>query len=266
MYKKIYYILQNHNPLRYIWGRLLLATGLGRNVIIYFENIKIRFHPSSMSFALYLDKHFRIQENDLFCAILCDGDICIDGGANIGHLSLLMSRYVGIGGKVLSIEANPKVFKYLEENIILNSPLSIPIEAICIALGEKQGLLHFDNATQDDMNHISTNNQGIPVIVDTLDNLSRNFSYIKLLKLDIEGYEVFALKGGLQTLKKTKYIYIEASAYCLGRYGFTKNDLYNILYEQFEIFRIIGKNKQNIFVNNIEIGLSEDWFCINKYI
>jgi FkbM family methyltransferase len=49
-----------------------------------------------------------------------DGDTVVDVGAHIGRYTLISSNCVGKDGKVIAIEANPRVFETLKRNIKLN--------------------------------------------------------------------------------------------------------------------------------------------------
>ena len=62
----------------------------------------------------------------------------------------------------------------------------------------------------------------------TLDHffLKKNLTNIDLLKLDVEGYELKALKGGIKTLKNTKYLLIEITTSNLFKNYSVKNILF----------------------------------------
>src|SRR5262245_39893545 len=51
---------------------------------------------------------------------LARGDTFIDVGANIGDYSLLASRIVGTSGAVVAIEASPRIFRVLQNNLDRN--------------------------------------------------------------------------------------------------------------------------------------------------
>ena len=48
------------------------------------------------------------------------GDTAIDVGANIGDLTLPLSRMVGDGGRIVAVEPNPEFFNVLCGNLALN--------------------------------------------------------------------------------------------------------------------------------------------------
>src|SRR2546426_9903533 len=56
---------------------------------------------------------------------LAPGDTFIDVGANIGYFSLLASRLVGESGSVVAIEASPKTFHALKDNLERNTARNV---------------------------------------------------------------------------------------------------------------------------------------------
>lgn len=79
----------------------------------------------------------------------------------------------------------------------------------------------------DDMNRI-VDKDGITVPLMTLDEvLSRIDGRVRLLKIDVEGYEKFVLEGGAQSLERTDYIYFEVCEEHFARFGYRTSDLLN---------------------------------------
>ena len=91
-----------------------------------------------------------------------------------------------------------------------------------------------------------------------LDNFTkkRNLNKIDLLKIDTEGHEFQAIKSGLKTLKKTKYLLIE----------FRQNNLY-LNYSASDLHDIIKKNNFKL-VKNFKFPLTsmEDRLYMNRSI
>ena len=68
-------------------------------------------------------RSFGIFEHNLTyytIASLCEGDLYVDIGANVGYFTLLASRLVGKSGKVISVEADPVTFMQLLDNLKRN--------------------------------------------------------------------------------------------------------------------------------------------------
>ena len=61
----------------------------------------------------------------------------VDVGANIGDLTVPMSRMVGDSGRVYALESNPEIFNVLCANLALNSIFNVkPINAF-VATSDK---------------------------------------------------------------------------------------------------------------------------------
>jgi FkbM family methyltransferase len=77
--------------------------------------------------------YFGIWEPNLTAWIqesLKPGDTFVDVGANVGYFSLAAAGFVGPSGKVVAIEAAPRTFKVLTENLKDNNALNIrPVNA-----------------------------------------------------------------------------------------------------------------------------------------
>lgn len=67
------------------------------------------------------------------------GDVFVDVGANIGYFSLLASKLVGPGGRVVAIEASPEVFDLLRRNLELNKAHNV--RAVNVAISDREGSL-----------------------------------------------------------------------------------------------------------------------------
>jgi FkbM family methyltransferase len=77
-------------------------------------------------------------------AALAPGDTVIDIGANVGYDSLLAAHCVGPGGRVFAIEASPRMFGLLSENLALNDARNIETfnMAVCAEAGDVAVFLH----------------------------------------------------------------------------------------------------------------------------
>ena len=67
------------------------------------------------------------------------GDTFVDVGANIGYFSLLASKLVGKSGTVIAIEASPKTFRILQENLAINRAYNV--RALNMAVTDKLDLV-----------------------------------------------------------------------------------------------------------------------------
>src|SRR5215207_4655498 len=114
--------LRSHpRPLRFLASRALWHSRLSSLLTADLgDGLRVRFYPSSISAALWVDGDARNEDADFLGLVLRPGDTYVDGGANIGHLALVARRRVGQAGSVTAIEANPRIFGYCVGNLQLN--------------------------------------------------------------------------------------------------------------------------------------------------
>jgi FkbM family methyltransferase len=148
---------------------------------------------------------FELDEIDFVNRFLQQGDTFIDIGTNVGLFSLHASAIVGESGKVISFEPSSATIRRLEENIALNRCTNI--EVVPKGLSSSVGTLELVVAGNgyDAFNSFATPSMGDitdreKVEVTTLDTFAalRKIAPkdVKLMKIDVEGWELHVLKGG----------------------------------------------------------------------
>ena len=136
-----------------------------------------------------------------------EGDVFIDVGANVGYDSFLASNRVGHSGKVVSIEASPKIYALLSKNISINQTANI--RAVNIAASDTRKILTLYTADQFNIGETTTIEarglrkdgviQALPLAeILSIDEMSR----VRLIKMDIEGAEVPVLNHLIDNLAK----------------------------------------------------------------
>jgi FkbM family methyltransferase len=160
-------------------------------------------------------------------AILQPGAVALDIGANVGWHTLLMARLVGAGGHVLAVEANPSVRDRLQRNLDLNRFRQV--EVVPCAIADSEGTFEFHGPAADDPDsgngHLVGPNG--PVRAETmrvearrLDAIAAHLDRIDLIKIDIEGFEWPALRGGAKSIATFRpHIIFEYNAEYAGRGG-----------------------------------------------
>lgn len=134
--------------------------------------------------------------------LLRPGDMFIDVGANVGAYTILAAS---MGAKIISIEPSSHAYRWLKKNIALNR--IVDIETINAAVGSREGEISFTK-NHDAVNRVANEEDAETETVQlkTLDSIA---SSAALIKIDVEGYELEALKGATELLKNTKAIIIE---------------------------------------------------------
>lgn len=139
----------------------------------------------------------------VFSELVKPGDVVWDLGANAGYYTLLSSSRVGPEGRVLSVEPVPRNLSYLETNVRLNKCVNVDI--FKAAVGGTRGTMRFDDTRKSAMGRLDDSGS-LEVSVETMDGLieSGRSRPPALIKMDIEGAEAEALRGGLRTLTEHK--------------------------------------------------------------
>lgn len=137
------------------------------------------------------------------------GDTVVDVGAGVGDETLELSRLVGPGGNVISIEAHPKTCYCLRLNVELNRLRNVEIVQGLIT--DVAGVARISDLDAHISNSIflgSTKSIAVPSM--TLDALVSDFHLgdIALLKMNIEGAELRALRGMTNTIRSVRNVAI----------------------------------------------------------
>jgi FkbM family methyltransferase len=142
------------------------------------------------------------------------GDIFMDIGANIGCYTMIASKIVGSEGEIHAFEPVSKVFDKLLFNIQLNNLSNISTNRK--AVYETSGTLEFFVSSRENegmssiFRHDTESGEIEKVKAISIDEYveKMNIQRIDMMKIDIEGAEIFALKGMKNTIKRFKPIII----------------------------------------------------------
>ncbi|MEX1072014.1 MAG: FkbM family methyltransferase [Anaerolineales bacterium] len=139
------------------------------------------------------------------------GMVAFDLGANIGYVSLLLAHKAGEGGKVFAFEALPANQKRLQQNLALNpkSKVELVPKAVTDKKGKAAFLIHPSGGmgkVQGSLGKDAEFQSNIEVETIAIDDFvfkQRN-PPPDLIKIDIEGGEVLALRGMRRILLETR--------------------------------------------------------------
>lgn len=131
-----------------------------------------------------------------------EGSVVVDIGANIGNHTLYFANELN-AGKVISFEPVPNTFKILETNIQLNG-LQDRVEIYNQGLSDKPGRAEIEVFNPGNIGGTSLKAGKGELILTTLDSL--NLQSVTFIKMDVEGMEPQALKGAVETIKRTRPI------------------------------------------------------------
>lgn len=225
---------------RFIASRVLMRTGASKIMKIHREGYSLKFHPSALTAAFWVNQGERTQEERFLRSFVKSGDVVIDVGANIGSVSLSLSAQMDGIGKVYAFEPHPRIFEFLKENVELNNAQSC-IQAHCIALGKEHGVVEFSDQSDDSNNAVLQGGKGLQVPVERLDDIVPQEQKIALLKIDVEGYEYQVLQGARETCRMSSIVYLECISKMLEANGASETMICNLLEDLgFKIFQVVG--------------------------
>ncbi|OED35680.1 hypothetical protein AB833_29430 [Chromatiales bacterium (ex Bugula neritina AB1)] len=158
-------------------------------------------------------------ENEISQYILNHVDIndgiCLDNGANIGWYSLLLQKASQGSSEIYAFEPDPLNFRLLKNNIEINGADNIhPVNCALSNKKEEKKLYRYSNKNLGrhsllEINESDSVDVEALVLDDFIAESNIDCSKIKFIKIDIEGYEYFALSGALKTLESVQCIVSE---------------------------------------------------------
>jgi FkbM family methyltransferase len=155
----------------------------------------------------YLTKRRHYQLPDYVASLVSNKGHVVQAG---GHCGLYPYKYSNWFEKVYTFEPHPENFYCLNKNIINDNVIKINL-----ALGEKEDYINL----VDPSKYSASNTGGYTVNGAGDIKMIPLDSYVlegcDLLHLDLEGFEWFALKGSVKTVKEFKPILVlETNDYC----------------------------------------------------
>jgi FkbM family methyltransferase len=207
--------------------------------------------------------------------------VAIDVGANIGLMTLAMSKLVGTGGRVYSFEPGPVSFGLLRRNVysnLLNGNVSISDNALSDSegsfnlfisgSGESDNQLHKDTDT-----YVFKDEESRPsfkVTTKTLDAfVSENCidcNNISFVKVDTQGHDLAVLRGGRTLFTNASKIAVlaEFAPYLKAWENQTIDDFYHELVSYgFDIYDDSNLNAGKVDLDYLKSNFGQD--LVGKY-
>lgn len=205
---------------------------------------------------LVKSKAISLNNVDFFRKFLKEGDLAIDIGANIGHMTIPISLAVGKQGITLAFDPNPYVYEILLENSKLNPNLT-NIHVFNYAISENDDEFYY-NSSEASFNNggiskekqnkhgkysLNTKIKGINLEKFLLKSYSDSISRIKLIKIDTEGYDKEIIKSISDLLNKYKPAVITE---CFGKTNTEER------YEHFELLK--SKGYSLYYISDLDVN------------
>ena len=207
-------------------------------------------------------------------SLLRPGMVVIDAGANIGEITLVAAKLVGASGNVYAFEPLPEIAGELSKNVHLNdfTQVSIQKKGLSDEPGEKDifrassdfddGSKHEGLATLYPSEKRATKAGKISLV--TLDDFCEqvDIKHLNLIKMDIEGAELPALRGGMKTLRRfMPYLIIEVQQETASQAGYNAADILALLQPIGYRFDVIGRKGRLYPVGATSLSRFQNILC-----
>jgi FkbM family methyltransferase len=153
------------------------------------------------------------------------GDVVLECGAHHGFTTLLIAQWAGPAGRVVAFEASPASAAILSQNVERNG-LTGRVTVEARAVGAAAGML----TVTEESNAVALTGRSspgihVPVVpLDAYADLDPT-----LIKLDVEGFEIEALRGARRVLERRPRVAIEVHVDMLQRYGSSADALFEFV-------------------------------------
>src|SRR5207253_233199 len=201
-------------------------------------------------------------ERQFLKRMLSEGAVAVDAGANIGIYSQFLSRCVGPTGVVHSFEPSPENFRHLQSATrkLANVRLSQA------ALGECSGRSRLYLSDKLNVDHRTytieeESRRTVPIDIIALDDYFKPGQRVDVIKMDIQGYELHALRGANRVLADNPdlKLLLEFWPYGLKQAGATWIELVKTLQEKNMAICQVTKHGLVPFRSEL-VNESSDWY------
>jgi len=261
-----------HRGLKYF---LKVANSLGIANRTYKKKLPDNFYmllnpTEHIQQQLFWYGYYEKELGDLLKKFVRPGDVFLDLGANIGYFSLLIANNFP-SVKVISFEPAAGLFQNLDDNISLNNIKNI--STVNVAVGEINEEKELFVSAPDNLGmssfkrpeNYSGKNESVKVVA--IDDWFKTSGLpgIDIIKLDIEGSELAALKGMKKVLQEQKPILImEINPGTLSMFNLKPSDIYGHLRQlHFEGFLIL-ENAKLEHLNHVQTNQTTNVLFIHK--
>ena len=163
-------------------------------------------------------------------------DVALDVGADLGWYSVLLNRLSAPGARIYAFEPDPQTFSLLRTNLTANQ--ATRVNAFNFALGAAPGsaqLRRYKDSNNGRHSLIPGSDiaGSVTVQVDTLAHFweaqGLGGAHIAFLKVNVEGFEYFVLKGAGELLRRCAHVLLEYSPQSLALAGLPADALVELL-------------------------------------
>ena len=237
-----------------------------------FEKLKLRLAATLYhhAFRIYRMMYFRFKRKkdkhhlQLIQRLLKPGSTAIDIGANIGFFTKFLAECVGQEGHVYAFEPDKTNFHHLENELKGTTNTTLVQKAVSETSGTltlyTSDLLNVDHRTYEPENY--SGKYSVEKI--SVDDFVNGRFKVDFIKMDIQGFEMEALRGMEKTLRVNQHIFLftELWPFGLEKSGSSAIEVFDFLTQSgFNIYKIDnnGYSRMNLTeVPNLKVEFLND--------
>lgn len=194
--------------------------------------MKLDLSDWSERYTYFLGRYYELEVQQLLSAILEPGDRFIDVGANIGMISMHAAHLVTETGKVDCFEPNPECVQAINDSLARNAISHVNVHPV--GLSDSNGVLqlsltssHTGTATLAPVDGVTKSFDVQTLIGD--DVVLSDPKRVKLIKIDVEGFELHVLKGLKRSLETFPLLITEFEESHFQRAGTSSSEIMEFL-------------------------------------
>jgi FkbM family methyltransferase len=202
-----------------------------RRVAPHYYEMELFLDDWMERFAYYVGCYYEIDATATLLRLLRRGDCFIDVGANLGFLALTASRVVGTEGSILAFEPNGVLADRMKQTLLNTKINNVSLNQLALGDEEGEATLHVDShpGTASLRNRTAAGKKVKVVRGDRFIKELAADTWI-LLKLDVEGYELRALRGFQSLIKRPKTaFFVEVTDAWLKEAGGSAKELFELM-------------------------------------
>jgi FkbM family methyltransferase len=201
----------------------------------------------------------------LYAPFVHEGDLVFDVGAHLGDRT---TAFAALGARVIALEPQPRVARWLERVVGGNERVVVRREAVGAATGTARLSISTRHPTVSTMSEswreaVTRHHPGfegvewdrsVEVPVVTLDGLIETYGRPSFCKIDVEGFEADVLAGLSQPITAVSIEFVsgqlEAAAACARRLRQLGPYLFNV---------VLGEGRQFLFTHWMDVDSLLEW-------
>lgn len=230
--------VQKWNITSKLYARLMDLMYAHKDISVTYKNVNLILPPKDPSIVPPIIRGtYESFELDVYRRLAPKTEVIFDVGANIGLYAAVAGKE-NPRAKIISFEPVDENIVYLKKNIEAN--LLTNVEIIEAAVGEKAGKIEMflsdisighHSAVADERDRRSGRSVVVPVV--SIDDYVASTGLApNLLKVDVEGFDIFVFKGARETLNKYKpTIFAEYGPDMMKRQGYEPKEFLDLLFK-----------------------------------